>query len=61
MVKTALRIAMTTRGLPVRARPFGRRQPFTGEAAAMPALGDDLKLFAGTFLAGFLFASVFLA
>jgi len=52
---------MTTRGLPVRARPFGRRQPFTGEAAAMPALGDDLKLFAGTFLAGFLFASVFLA
>ena len=54
---------MTTRGLPVRARPFGRRQPFTGEAATMPApaLGDDLKLFAGTFIAGFLFVSVFLA
>lgn len=54
---------MTTRGLPVRARHFGRRQPFTGEAAAMPApaLGDDLKLFAGTFIAGFLFVSVFLA
>ena len=54
---------MTTRGLPVRARPFGRRQPFTSEAAVMPApaLSDDLKLFAGTFLAGFLFVSVFLA
>jgi hypothetical protein len=63
MVKTALRIAMTTRGLPVRARPFGRRQPFTSKAAAMPApaLGDDLKLFAGTFIAGFLFITVFLA
>ena len=54
---------MTTPGLPVRARPFGRRQPFSGEAAAMPApaLSDDLKLFTGTFIAGFLFVSVFLA
>ena len=54
---------MTTRGLPVRARPFGRRQPFTGKAAAMPApaLSDDLKLFAATFAGGFLFVSVFLA
>ena len=54
---------MTTRGMPVRARPFGRRQPFALDAAAMPApaLGDDLKLFAGTFVAGFLFVSVFLA
>jgi hypothetical protein len=63
MVKTALRIAMTTRLVPLRARPFGRREPFTAEAAAMPApaLSDDLKLFAGTFLAGFLFVSIFLA
>ena len=54
---------MTTRPLPARGASFGRRQPFTGEAAAMPApaLSDDLKLFAGTFVAGFLFVTVFLA
>jgi hypothetical protein len=63
VVKTALRIAMTTRGLPVRARSFGRRQPFALAAAAetRPAIGDDLKLFAATFAGGFLFVTVFLA
>ncbi len=54
---------MTTRPLPARGASFGRRQPFSGEAAAIPApaINDDLKLFAGTFVAGFLFVSVFLA
>ena len=54
---------MTTRGLPVRARSFGRRQPFALAAAAetRPAIGDDLKLFAATFAGGFLFVTVFLA
>ena len=54
---------MTTRGLPVRARTFGRRRPFSIDAAVArrPAISDDLKLFAGTFLGGFLFVSVFLA
>lgn len=54
---------MTTRPRPARAASFGRRQLFTSNAAAMPApaIGDDLKLFAGTFIAGFLFVSVFLA
>ena len=54
---------MTTRPLPVRAATFGRRAPFTSDAATMPApvIGDDLKLFAGTFVAGFLFVTVFLA
>jgi hypothetical protein len=63
MVKTALRIAMTTRSVPVRARTFGRRQPLALNAAVAqrPAIGDDLKLFAATFAGGFLFVSVFLA
>ena len=54
---------MTTRSLPVARRPFGRRQPFALGAAVAPrpAIGDDIKLFAGTFAAGFLFVTVFLA
>ena len=54
---------MTTRPLSARAAAFGRRQPFALDTAAMPApaIGDDMKLFAGTFVAGFLFVSVFLA
>lgn len=44
-------------------RLFGRRQPFLTEAAVMPApaISDDLKLFALTYLAGFLIVSIFLA
>ena len=44
-------------------RLFGRRQPFLTEAAALPApaVSDDLKLFALTYLAGFLIVSIFLA
>ena len=44
---------------------FGRRQPFATQAAALPApapaVGDDLKLFAVTWLGGFLVASIFFA
>ena len=44
-------------------RRFGRRRPFASEAAvvAAPAVSDDLKLFAATYAAGFLFVSIFLA
>ncbi len=44
-------------------RRFGRRQPFAGEAVAVRAAGmsDDLKLFALTYAAGFLFVSLFIA
>ena len=49
--------------MPLQPRTFGRRRPFTGEAVASPApsLGDDLKLFALNFLAGFVFLTVYLA
>ena len=42
---------------------FGRRQPFLTEAVAAPAPGtsDDLKLFAMTYCAGFVFVTLFLA
>jgi hypothetical protein len=41
-------------------RLFGRRAPVRAEAAAMPAsaLADDLRLFAVTFAAGFLFVAI---
>ncbi len=45
-------------------RPFGRRQPAFARAAeslAAPALSDELRLFALTFVGGFLFMSVYLA
>jgi hypothetical protein len=43
-------------------RAFGRNAPPAPAAPANPGrLGDDLKLFAITFLAGFTFVTVFLA
>ena len=40
-------------------RRFGRRSPVVLAAEkAAPTLGDDLKLFATTFFAGFLFVSI---
>ena len=43
-------------------RTFGRSVPPGFPAPAAPSrLGEDLKLFAITFLAGFTFVSVFLA
>jgi len=40
-------------------RRFGRRALAVAAAMpAQPALGDDLKLFALTFVAGFLFVSI---
>ena len=63
MVKTALTLSMTTKRLQLAPRSFGRRQPFLSEAVAAPspAIGEDLKLFALTYFAGFLFVSIFLA
>jgi hypothetical protein len=39
---------------------FGRRRPLAAAAEPVPAsrIGDDLRLFAATFAAGFLFVSV---
>lgn len=53
---------MTTR-LIARHRTFGRRaMPVASEIAApAPAVGDDVRLFAMTFLGGFLFMTVYLA
>lgn len=44
-------------------RQFGRgpRRDLGAAAVAAPAIGNDLKLFATTFAAGFLFVSVLLA
>ena len=43
-------------------RTFGRRmQPAQAIAAPTPVLSDDFRLFAMTFLAGFVFVSVLLA
>jgi hypothetical protein len=41
-------------------RLFGRRSPYLAESAPgeSRAIGDDLKLFATTFAAGFLFVAV---
>ena len=63
MVNTALTFSMTTRGPFCDPRGFGRRQPFVGAAVAAPApaLRDDLKLFATTYVAGFAFVLMFLA
>ena len=54
---------MSTTRLHPDPRGFGRRRPFVVEtgAAPTPALSDDIKLFATTYAAGFLFVSVFLA
>jgi hypothetical protein len=62
MVKTALTISMTTRRLQSGQRSFGRRRPFLGEAVAVPtpAISEDMKLFALTYLAGFVFVSLYL-
>ena len=62
MVNTALTYSMTTRRPAFDPRGFGRRQPFVGAAVAAPtpALGDDLKLFATTYVAGFAFVFLFL-
>ena len=62
MVNTALTFSMTTRRPPFDPRSFGRRQPFIGAAVAAPApaLSDDLKLFAMTYVAGFLAVTFFL-
>lgn len=62
MVKTALTMSMTTRHLTFDPRSFGRRQPFLVDAvpAPAPAISEDLKLFATTYAAGFLFVSLFL-
>ena len=41
---------------------FGRRAPpAPSPTTASPTAGDDLRLFAATFAAGFVFLSVFLA
>ena len=61
MVKTALTISMTARPQPQRARSFGRRRPFAVAAPAPQGLGENVKLFAATWLAGFLFVTLFLA
>jgi hypothetical protein len=63
VVKKALRIAMIARYLHSRTRSFGRREPFVFDTAiaARPPLGSDIKLFAATYLAGFLTVSIFLA
>ena len=53
---------MTARRLHFEPRNFGRRQPFmAGEAApTAPAISDDLKLFATTYVAGFLLVWLYL-
>ena len=54
---------MFARHLTPRTRSFGRRRPFAIDCAAVaaPAISDDVKLFAATYAAGFLFVSIFLA
>ena len=42
-------------------RPFGRKGVRAAVADAPPGLAGDVKLFATTFAAGFLFMSVYLA
>ena len=53
---------MTTRRQPFDPRSFGRRQPFLAAAmpAPAPAISDDLKLFLMTYVAGFVFVSLYL-
>ena len=54
---------MITRRLAFEPLAFGRREPYLTEGAAAPAprLSDDLKHFALTYVAGFIFVSIFLA
>jgi hypothetical protein len=63
MVKAPLTISMTTRRIALETPSFGRRQAFVMDAAPEPAplLSEDFKLFAMTYLAGFLAVSIFLA
>jgi hypothetical protein len=43
-------------------RPFGRRGGFRAAALAAPStLADDIRLFALTFVGGFLFITIFIA
>jgi hypothetical protein len=62
MVKTALTLSMTPQRSPFDPRFFGRRRPFQGEAVAVPApsMSEDMKLFAMTYVAGFVFVSLYL-
>ena len=59
-----LGIARSSRGCaaPIDPLRFGRQAPVPSEAQALPAshLDGDLRLFATTFAAGFLFVSVFI-
>jgi hypothetical protein len=51
-------------GIAIHPLRFGRGRRFVSASAATaaaPAIGADLKLFATTFLAGFVFVAVFLA
>ena len=52
----------TRNALAIDPRSFGRKSP-VAIALPMPAptLGDDLRLFGATFLAGFLFVSILIA
>jgi hypothetical protein len=63
MVKTSLTLSMNDLRLHSDPRRFGRRQPFVSKAVSLPApgIGDDLKLFAMTYAAGFVFVTLFLA
>ena len=63
VVKTALTNPMTTKQLHLDPRSFGRRSPFVSDAvvSSAPAVSDDLKLFVTTYVAGFIFVSLFLA
>ena len=64
MVKAALTFSMTPQRLYLAQRSFGRRRPFLGAAAApapAPLISDDLKLFAMTYIAGFVFVSLYLS
>lgn len=46
----------------IKPRLFGRGKSYVVAAPAVPAgLGEDIRLFAVTFAAGFLFMTVFLA
>lgn len=59
---SSLRIARssTRRAAPIHPRRFGKRARAGCDAQALPASNahDDLRLFAATFAAGFLFVSV---
>ena len=56
-------MSMTARKAQPDPRSFGRREPFATAAAAAPAplVSDDLKLFLLTYVAGFVFVSLYLA